>query len=148
MAAPTISYSTPDPQTIPRRLRILSIMQYVGAGLYPFQLALLLWVSCNVVWFVWGKGRSPNMSLVFETLRNQGRNLFPSIAYSVIVAALTLYSGQKMARGKWRMYSVIVAALQCFLVPLGTLLGLATMIALFTESFKRAYSHCGHSQAN
>lgn len=55
------------------------------------------------------------------------------------MALLTFLSGRYMAkRQKW-LFSMVIAGIQCAFVPLGTVLGIFTLIVLQSESVKRLY---------
>lgn len=47
-----------------------------------------------------------------------------------VMAAMTIYSGLCIMRGKHRVYSMVVACLLCFSLPFGTALGVFTLIVL------------------
>jgi hypothetical protein len=137
---PTIPYNTPEPTTIPRCLKVLSTIQYVGAGLLLVQLPLLLWCIFCIFWYLNGHRGFPNFSMFMTLVHGSSGGFSGYIPWSIFIAALTVYSARQITRGRRRIQSVVIAGLQCILIPLGTVLGLATMITLFTVTFKRAYS--------
>jgi hypothetical protein len=56
------------------------------------------------------------------------------------LAALNLYSAWQMSRRKGRMFSMVIAGINCISVPLGTLLGVFTIIVLSRDSVGRQYA--------
>jgi hypothetical protein len=50
-----------------------------------------------------------------------------------------LMSGLGMIRRQWRTFSLVVAGLNCLHVPLGTILGVFTLIVLLRDSVREVY---------
>jgi hypothetical protein len=142
---PIIPYNTPEPTAIPRRLRILSTIQYVGAVLILIQLPLVLWCVLSVLWYMDHRTFLPP-SMFVTLFRQNFDNLGGYLIWTASTTALTVYSARQMAQARRRIQSVVIAGLQCILIPLGTVLGLATMISLFTSSFKQAYAERRQTQ--
>jgi hypothetical protein len=57
----------------------------------------------------------------------------------VMSAVLNLISGAALLKRKWRMFSIVVAALNCLHMPLGTVLGAFTIIVLLRDSVREVY---------
>lgn len=55
------------------------------------------------------------------------------------MAVCTVISGRMIARRRRRTFTVVVAALLCMFMPLGTILGVFTLILLQKDSVKRLY---------
>ena len=53
---------------------------------------------------------------------------------------LTIVSGRMMAQLRHRVFSVIVAGLNCLLFPFGTALGVCTLLVLCRDSVRRRYA--------
>ena len=53
--------------------------------------------------------------------------------------AATIYSGRCVRKRKRRLFSIIVAGINCAWLPFGTLLGVFTIVVLMRESVKRLY---------
>lgn len=61
------------------------------------------------------------------------------ICFGWTLGLLIIYSGVCIkARRKW-MFSVIIAGLMCLNMPLGTILGVFTLVVLLRDSVKRLY---------
>jgi len=120
-------------------LRRLSTFQFASAGLLVIQLPLLFWLIFLLGWYLNGRRGIPSISVFIAQMRKVGPDLVPSVVFSAVVALLTLHSGQQIARRRWRIYSVVVACLECLVIPIGIFLGLFTMLSLFTRRTKEAY---------
>jgi hypothetical protein len=56
-----------------------------------------------------------------------------------LVGILTIVSGRAIAQRKWRMFSLVIAGVNCASFPLGTLLGVFTFIVLLRNSVRALY---------
>lgn len=56
------------------------------------------------------------------------------------IGALNIYAGICLRRSTNRMFTIVVAAINCLSVPLGTVLGVFTIIVLQRESVIRLYN--------
>ena len=52
---------------------------------------------------------------------------------------LSIVSGRMLAKARGRTFSLVVAAFNCMAVPLGTVLGIFTLIVLLRDSVARLY---------
>lgn len=70
---------------------------------------------------------------------------FYAFALLVIVAGsvLNLLSGLFIRKRRHRMFSIIVGGLNCLQVPLGTLLGVFTIVVLARDSVRQTYESSG-----
>ncbi len=57
----------------------------------------------------------------------------------ILSATLNFLSGVFLKRRKHRIFSIVVAALNCLHVPFGTILGVLTIIVLSRDSVRRMY---------
>ena len=55
------------------------------------------------------------------------------------VAALIIYSGRQLKKRTKYMFSFVLACIMCMFMPLGTILGIFTIIVLSRESVKKMY---------
>ena len=55
------------------------------------------------------------------------------------LAIVTFLSGRKLRQRKHRTFSVVVAAIECVFMPLGTVLGVFTLMTLMKPSVREAY---------
>ncbi|MDZ4288788.1 MAG: hypothetical protein U0984_12560 [Prosthecobacter sp.] len=61
-------------------------------------------------------------------------------AVAVAAGVLNLLSGRYLQKRKHRMFSMLVAGFDCLQVPLGTVLGVFTLVVLNRESMARVYA--------
>lgn len=57
-----------------------------------------------------------------------------------VLGILTIVSGRRMMRRRSRLFSMIVAGVNCVSFPLGTTLGIFTIVVLARDSVKAMYS--------
>lgn len=62
------------------------------------------------------------------------------IAVGWTVAGLIIASGRFLSRRKHYLYCMIIAGLECLFMPLGTVLGVFTIIVLMRESVKDSFA--------
>lgn len=58
----------------------------------------------------------------------------------VVILFCIILTGQSLARYENYQYCLIVAVLECLIVPIGTLLGIATILVLRRKSVKELFS--------
>ena len=129
-----------DSNTDAEHLRLLSIFHYVFGG---FQIAIS---SIFIVHFVFGLMMLTNPQMF-------GHNPPPSwlgllitvIGVGVLLLGWALgicaiYSGRCIARRQRRMFSLVVAAINCASFPFGTALGVFTIIVLMRDSVKQLFT--------
>jgi hypothetical protein len=126
-------------------LRLLSIFHYVVAGLTAlFSLFPLIHVGIGIAALSGampiesnGGAASPDETRLFGWL-------FIVIGSILILCGLTLagfmaYAGRCLARQQRHTLCLVVAALSCMLMPLGTVLGVFTLIVLLRPAVKAAF---------
>ena len=115
-------------------LNVLAILHYVLAGLSAlFSLLPLLYVVLGFAILAQG-GPGAQVGLFFVIV-------FGIIAaYFVLSAILSLVGGIYLHRRKGRTFCFIAAAISCVHVPLGTVLGIFTILVLSRESVKELFA--------
>ncbi|WP_447784423.1 hypothetical protein [Stenotrophomonas bentonitica] len=126
-------------------LRLLSIFHYVVAGLTAlFSLFPLIHVGIGIAALSGampiesnGGAASPDETRLFGWL-------FIVIGSVLILCGLTLagfmaYAGRCLARQRRHTLCLVVAALSCMCMPLGTVLGVFTLIVLLRPAVKAAF---------
>jgi len=118
-------------------LNVLAILHYVLAGLSAlFSLLPLLYVVLGFAILAQG-GPGAQVGLFFVIV-------FGIIAaYFVLSAILSLVGGIYLHRRKGRTFCFIAAAISCVHVPLGTVLGIFTILVLSRESVKELFAGRG-----
>jgi hypothetical protein len=125
------------------QLRLLGIFHFVAAGLsfvgvgflflhYVMMHAILAspaaWKNPN------GGGPSPQQ---FFDIFKWFYLIFGMLA---IAGGLgNLLSGLFIVKRKFRLFSMIMAAVNCIMVPFGTILGVFTLVVLLRDSVRKAY---------
>jgi hypothetical protein len=121
-----------------QHLKLLTVFHYVLAGLSLVGLGFLClhWAFMHVVMSMPQKSGNPPPQQVFMIFR-----LFYAFFGVFIVGggALTLASGICIARRKARVFSLVVAGINCLMFPFGTTLGVFTIIVLIRDSVVELY---------
>ncbi len=122
-------------------LKLLSILHYVWGGLTA--------LGCCVggIYALAGGG------VMIAALVNEGQNAPPAVFGGVFFfigvfiavlaaafSALTILAGRSLARRKHYVLCMIMACLSCLSVPLGTALGIFTIIVLMRPSVKQLFN--------
>jgi hypothetical protein len=126
-------------------LQLLGIFHYIVGGL------TILFSSFFIIHVVLGLVLAFNPD-AFPAPKNDPDFQFPpfmGIAMAVFagmfvlggwtIGILTIYSGRCLRQQRKRLLSMIVAGFQCAFVPVGTLLGVFTIIVLQRDSVRRLY---------
>ena len=125
------------------QIKLLAIFHFVWAGL------LLLGIGFLVFHYVIMKTvftnpeimkTQPNMPMnAKDIMRVMIGFYIAGGAMIVLASALNVASGVLLLRRKYRVFSIVVAALDCLAVPLGTALGVFSIIVLARESVAAIY---------
>jgi hypothetical protein len=118
-------------------LRLLSIFHYVAGGvLYFFGLFPIIHVIFGLVmlfapdWLSGGHGTPPPPFMGWLFLIMGGAFMLGAWT----VATLLMFGGRFLGRRRRRLFCMVVAAAACGIVPIGTLLGVFTIIVLSRDS--------------
>lgn len=137
---------TATPPTLPNKevehLRLLSLFHYILGGLgFLFACFPLIHVFLGVMMLVAPETMTNNNDApppAFVGYLFTGLGLL-FVLFGWATAACTIFSGRKIAQRKHRLFSIIVAAVLCFFMPFGTILGVFTLIILTKDSVRRLY---------
>lgn len=123
------------------QLRLLSLFHYVVAGLLGFcSLLPSLHVMMGLMMVFrpesFGKGEPPPafMGWMFAIVGA----VF--ILAGLTLTVLTLMAGRRLAKYRSHTFCLVVAALLCLFMPLGTVLGVFTLIVLMRPTVKQLFS--------
>ena len=133
-------------------LKILSILFYVLAGLCVFPLLYGLFYAVIGIFF-------GAVMMSADVPNNQGppAALFSGIfvfigliisAIALTVGILALKTGRNLSKQKNYTFCFVVACITCLFVPLGTILGIFTIIVLMRDSVKAIFNGQNFSQFN
>lgn len=129
-------------------LKLLSIFHFILAGISLVMIAFLTlhYFMMSTVFSdpgIWGgqgdKGSGPPPEIFFEFLQ-----LFVWVYLFMGLVALcycvaNVLSDVFLLQRKYRMFSIVVAVLNCIRMPFGTALGAFTLVVLLRESVQEAY---------
>jgi hypothetical protein len=122
-------------------LRLLSLFHFIVGSLHAlFSCVLIFHVVLGLVMAVGphlahGHGQGP--PTVIGLLMSAFSGCFMLLGW--LWGGLTIYSGVCIKRRQHRLFSLIVAVLNCLSVPLGTILGVWTLSVLARPSVKEQY---------
>jgi hypothetical protein len=143
--SPPLPYASPPQVSADsEHLRLLALFHYILGGI------IMLFSSCAILHVGMG------IAMIVKPSLFQGPPgsppppafmgyFFTAIGSAVIVAGwafggATIYSGRCIARRRYRIFSCVLAGVNCLSVPFGTLLGVFTLIVLCRPSVKSLYS--------
>ena len=128
-------------------LRLLSILYYVWGGLTAFGVCFVGIYAVVAGGVLTAASQSHNGPPVFV-----GPMIFVVLGFVTLliatVAGLTIWTGFNLAKRKHYTFCFVVAALICLNVPLGTALGVFTIIVLTRPSVKEMFDHTPPVAAN
>jgi len=135
--------SDPDEQ----HLRVLSILFYVMGGLNALMgCAGLLWLIIGIGLVVSGEPLTrggPEGST--EAVQGIGGLAIVLgvflVGLALVTAAAVIYAGRCLATQQNRIYCFVIACFMCLSVPLGTLLGVFTIVVLSRASVIAKFNH-------
>lgn len=130
-------------------LKILSILFYVKAGLLALTgLFFTFYIIFGVAFMsmdIPHKAGEPNPAMfggIFVIFGLVFVVLFGAMAFLVFLA------GRNLSRHRGYTFCFVIAALVCLSMPLGTILGIFTIIVLMRDSVKALFSGQNFSQFN
>lgn len=126
-------------------LNLLTIFHFVGAGLAVLGLVLLLAhytfmhaIFSNPQFF---QNQKQPMPVPPEQIFAMMKWLYLAGAvWFVVSGLLNTISGICLRARKGRTFSLVVAGINCLHIPLGTVLGVFTMVVLIRDSVRELYS--------
>lgn len=123
------------------QLRLLSLFHYVVGGLLGFcSLFPAIYVGLGLVMVFnpesleKGNPPPPFVGWIFVVIGAVG------ILAGLTITVLTVVAGRRLAKYRSHTYCLVVAALLCLFMPLGTALGVFTLIVLMRPSVKQLFS--------
>ncbi|MEO0984602.1 MAG: hypothetical protein AAFY20_03530 [Cyanobacteria bacterium J06639_14] len=124
-------------------LRLLSLFHYVLGGVVAaLSLFSLLHISVGLAFLLSPETYSQSDGTEFAA---EFGLMFLAGGLAVLIIGLTLalcliISGRSLAKRKRYWFSFVVACIECINVPMGTVLGVFTLIVLCRESVKSLYA--------
>ena len=122
------------------QLNLLGIFHYVLGGIIgAFSCGGILHLIMGIRWvtgtFASWQGDAP--PLIFGWFFVIGGAIFMIVGWSSAICMII--SGRKLRQRKGRMFSMVIAAIECMMFPFGTILGVFTLIVLNKDSVKELY---------
>src|SRR5262245_19763635 len=122
-------------------LRLLSIFHYVVGGMIAlFSCIPIIHVVLGVVMVaapaIFGPGAQhppPFFALLFILIGGA------IILFGWMLAGLVVYAGRCLSRHQHYLYCLVIAALSCLFMPVGTVLGVFSIIVLTRPSVKQLF---------
>lgn len=130
-------------------LRLLAIFHFVSAGFAFLGVAMsFLYFAMFQAFFsnpdLWAQSRQPP-----PPAEMMGFFRWFIIAFGVwflFCAAGNLLSGIFLRKRRYRTFSVVIAAVNCLHIPIGTVLGVFSLIVLSRESVQSSYERLEHDR--
>jgi hypothetical protein len=124
-------------------VRLLAIFHFVAAGMAFVGLLFLVGHYSIMNLFlsepdIWEKSKQAPPPAVFMVMFRAFYMFFG--AWFVLSGVLNVLSGIFMRRFQHRVFSLVVAGFNCLHIPLGTVLGIFTLIVLSRDSVARSYA--------
>jgi hypothetical protein len=122
-------------------LRTLAICHYVWGGIAAaFSCFFIIYIVIGIVMarggFPANPSQPPPPPAVGYIMASVGGCL---VLAGWTLATLNIISGRSIARQKRRVFSIVIAGINCACVPFGTVLGVFTLIVLLRPSVKALY---------
>ena len=126
-------------------LKLLTIFHFIGAALGLFG---ILFLCVHFAFFnafmshpelFEGRGQQPPPEAFFAMFRVFRWFYLIMGAWFLLSTVLNLISAIGLMRRKWRTFSLVVAGINCLHMPLGTVLGVFTIIILIRDSVVEIY---------
>lgn len=126
-------------------LRLLSIFHYVMAGiavLFSLVPVIHLVIGLSLLSGAMGGHRGGNDSRIVGGIFTVIAVLM--ILFGLAYAACLAYAGHSLAQRKNYIFCLVVAAVSCLFAPLGTVLGVFTIIVLLRNSVAASFGRPVH----
>lgn len=141
---PTPPLPSDQRQVDVRHIKLLAIFHFVGAGLAVLGMLFLVahYAIMHTIFTnpdLWKNQKQPMPMSPAEMLAIMKWFYVAGGVWMVISLGLNLASGLCLLKRKARIFSLIVAGVNCLHIPLGTVLGIFTIIVLMRNSVRELY---------
>jgi len=146
----TISIAEYQKQKDSEHLKLIAVFHFVIAGLSILGIAFVFlhYFVMNMMFSdpgMWeGKGAPPPKEILEFFKIFVWFYLFAGVMLAV-AGVVNILSGVFMIKRKNRIFSLVVAGLNCLQVPFGTALGVFTIVVLLRDSVREAYEGADES---
>jgi hypothetical protein len=122
-----------------QHLKLLSIFHYVLGGLTAlFSCFPLLHIAMGIAMLCGAFDDEDGPPKIFAVFFIVLPAMFILCGWALAVCIII--AGRKLARHKARLYCLVIAGLECIMMPFGTVLGVFTIIVLTKDSVKKLFS--------
>lgn len=121
-------------------LRLLSIFHYVLAALVAL-MSLLPLFQLAIMGMILADPEVHREPVARVALAGMGAFLVLMILVGLVFAACLVLAGRNLVRGTRYTFCLVMAALSCVLVPVGTALGIFTILVLLRPTVKERFGH-------
>jgi MFS family permease len=132
-------------------LRLLSIFHYIVGGFtLVFSCLFILYIVMGLVMYLNPQAFHPPQQADSVPPMPKEFGLFVvafgsfALLFGWAYGILTIISGRMIGRLRGRVFSLVIAGLNCLLIPFGTALGICTFIVLLRESVRKLYQDSSH----
>jgi hypothetical protein len=117
------------------QLRMLSLFHYVAGGVSAFtSFILLAYLFFGIAMAMTSSSDARIGGYIISTIFGA------CFVFAAAHAGLTVYAGRCIAQRKAKVFTLVMAALNCLNFPYGTILGVCTMMVLTRGSVNQLYS--------
>ena len=123
-------------------LRMLSIFHYIVGGLAGlFALIPIVYLLFGL-FFIFAPEKFASQGAAPPAVIGWIFAIFAAIfiALGLVVAGLVIAAGRFLSRRKHHLFCLVMAGVECAFMPLGTVLGIFTIIVLVRESVKQLFT--------
>jgi hypothetical protein len=123
------------------QLRLLSVFHYVVGGMMAlFSMFPVIHLSVGIA-IVCGAFDDPDQGDQLPALFGWFFIIIPLvfIISGLILATCILVAGRKLSRRSSYMYCLVIAALECMIMPFGTVLGVFTIVVLMRPNVRKLF---------
>jgi len=125
-----------------KNLNLLSAFHYVVGGLTAlFSCFPLIHVVLGIMMITGGLSGKESPPLFFGWIFVTAGTLF--IMGGIALAVAIIIAGRRLRARRSRTYCIVVAALECSMMPFGTILGIFTIVMLMKESVTELFNTDG-----
>lgn len=122
-----------------QHLKLLSIFHYIVGGITAiFSCMFIIHVGMGIAMLTgaFNGQNPPPISFAWLFILFPGIIMLCGWALSICM----IIAGRRLTQQRSRLYCLIIAGLECMLMPLGTVLGVFTIVVLMKDSVKERFS--------
>lgn len=126
-----------------KHLNILSVLHYVG-GIYFVLVTLIIsrYVVAGVISFIQSQGSHSTAVSSSESFTGWGEIILISglLMGMMVMGICMILTGRYLSKQRYRIFCSVIAVLESLSFPLGTLLGVFTLVTINRDSVKELFA--------